>query len=70
MEAEACGSKDLSQQANEGGRVFFVSDPHGESRIFSQIVDGECAGLEGSADYVHLVGDVYDRGPAAELIMD
>ena len=28
--------EDLLQQANEGGRVFFVSDPHGESRIFSQ----------------------------------
>ena len=70
MEAEACGSKDRLQQANERGRVFFVSDPHGENRIFSQIVDGECAGLEGSVDYVHLVGDVYDRGPAAELIMD
>lgn len=54
-----------------GGRTeLFVSDPHGEYDIFSRLLESNCGGLCDGIDTVHLVGDVYDRGPAPESIMD
>ena len=50
--------------------VLYVSDPHGEFDMLHQLIDGDCGGLCQSVDEIHVVGDVYDRGPAAELIMD
>ena len=49
---------------------LFVSDPHGEYDIFSRLLDSNCGSLCDGIGTLHLVGDVYDRGPAPEQIMD
>ena len=41
----------------------FVSDPHGEYQTFSRI-------LSQTTGHLHMVGDVFDRGPRPDLIMD
>ncbi len=63
------GCQMASAQASRSAELF-VSDPHGEYDIFSRLLDSGCGGLCESIDAVHLVGDVFDRGPAPELIMD
>ena len=47
-------------------KELFVSDPHGEYQSFAQVVRDLC----GPDTQMHMVGDVYDRGPSPDLIMD
>lgn len=48
------------------GAELFVSDLHGEADAFLHILRNDCA----PETQVHVVGDVYDRGPKPEAIMD
>ena len=54
------------QAAAETIDELFISDPHGEYDSFKQIIDD----LRAPGTHLHMVGDVYDRGPAPDLIMD
>ncbi len=47
-------------------REYFVSDMHGEFKMFSKIVEGAF----GPFQRLHIIGDIYDRGPAPDKIMD
>ena len=46
--------------------VLYLSDVHGEFDTFSYLLDG----WRGDLRWVHLVGDIYDRGPAPDKIID
>lgn len=53
---------ELNQQGNE----YFVSDIHGECATFARILEAPF----GPIGKLHVVGDIYDRGPAPHDIMD
>lgn len=46
--------------------VLYLSDVHGEFDTFAYLIDGWRDDLR----WAHLVGDVYDRGPAPDKIID
>ena len=46
--------------------VLYLSDVHGEFDTFAYLLDGWRDDLR----WAHLVGDVYDRGPAPDKIID
>ncbi len=50
----------------QGNCVLYLSDVHGEFDTFAYLIDGWRDDLR----WAHLVGDVYDRGPAPDKIID
>lgn len=56
----------LGEMEMSANTEYFVSDIHGEYATFARILEGPF----GRMDSLHVVGDVYDRGPAPHKIMD
>lgn len=50
--------------------VLFVSDVHGEYDEFAYILESGCGGAARGTRHVYLLGDIYDRGPAPDRILD
>lgn len=51
---------------NESDCVLFMSDVHGEFDTFSYLLND----WRDDVSWMHVVGDVYDRGPAPDLIIE
>lgn len=50
----------------DSGCVLYISDVHGELDTFAYLLEG----WRDDIGWVHLVGDVYDRGPAPDKIIE
>jgi len=49
---------------------IFISDPHGEHEEFFRLMNLAKDKLGGKADNIFILGDIFDRGPRPDLIMD
>lgn len=56
----------MTEKVERSGAVLYLSDVHGEYDTFAYLVDR----WRDDVRWVHLVGDVYDRGPAPDRIID
>ncbi len=65
----ASGEGDPAPAPFEGPAELFLSDIHGEYEQASRVVDSVCS-CDGGLGALHFVGDVYDRGPAPDAVMD
>jgi len=49
---------------------IFISDPHGEYEEFFRLTETAKDKLGGQADNIFVLGDIFDRGPRPDYIMD
>ena len=67
----ACAKNGASQQDTQSGEAaIFIADPHGEHEEFFRLMNLAYDKLGGKADNIFVLGDIFDRGPRPDLIMD